>query len=114
MGFRDVKTILDQALVNFKNAHGHDADLSGHPMSGKPLFSWATAADLRNAWGKGVQLIQPEVVGKIPKQGQNANLVIDLTTGLGGKPRMPKGGPYLTPVDIQVIIDWIDGGCLDN
>ena len=59
-------------------------------------------------------MIQPEVVGKTPKLGQTANIVIDLKTGLNGKARMPKGGPFLTDPEIQVIIDWIDAGCPDD
>ncbi|HEY1426411.1 MAG TPA: hypothetical protein VGF50_07030 [Caulobacteraceae bacterium] len=114
MRFKQVHDTLEAALAGFKDKNGQDADLSGHLVAGKPPFGWETADQLRNAWGKGVALIQPEVIGKTPKLGHTANIVIDLQTGLNGKPRMPKGGPYLTPEQIQVIIDWIDGGCLPD
>ncbi len=113
MSFAQVKAILDKALADFATANGAPADLSGHAVAGKPPFAWNSAAELRAAWGKNVQLIQPGVVGQNPGQGQNANLVIDLKTGLPGKPRMPLGGPYVGDPDIQIIIDWIDAGCPD-
>jgi len=113
MSFANVKALLNKALADFAESSGAPADMSGHQVSGKPPFGWDTADQLRKAWGKGVQLIQPEVVGKNPKMGQKANLVVDLKTGLNGRPRMPMGGPYLTDAEIQQIIDWIDAGCPD-
>jgi hypothetical protein len=113
MSFAQVKTILDTALADFATANGAPADLSGHTTAGKAAFSWTTAAELRAAWGKNVQLIQPEVVGKNPGLGSTANLAVDLKTGLPGKPRMPLGGPYVSDADIQIIVDWIDAGCPD-
>ena len=113
VSFKDVKDLLDKVLVDSSQANDGDApSLGGHQTAGKPPMTWNSAAELRAAWGKGVPLIQTEVIGN--GNGATANLVVDLATGLGGRPRMPKGGPYLSPAEIQVIIDWIDGGCLDD
>ena len=49
----------------------------------------------------------PDIVGR-------SESVIDLKTGLNGKPRMPDGGPYLTDAEVQEIVDWIDAGCPDD
>lgn len=112
MPFHRVRDLLNKALLDWEEVKGRPPELSRHNVAGRPPFSWDTAAELRAAWGKGVQLIQPEVIGT--GQGARANLVIDLTTGLGGRPRMPKDGPYLTETEIQEIIAWIDEGCPDD
>jgi hypothetical protein len=110
--FARVKAILDKALADWETENGTPPDMSVHNGGGHPPIGWSTAAELRAAWGKNVQLIQPEVVGN--RRGAEANLVIDLKTGLNGRPRMPIGGPFVASPDIQEIIDWIDGGCLDD
>lgn len=112
MSFNRVKEILDKALAEWAKVNGGAPDLSRHNSTGHPAMSWASAAELRAAWGKNVALIQPEIVGN--RRGSEANLVIDLKTGLNGKPRMPDGGPYLTDAEIQEIVDWIDAGCPDD
>ena len=112
MTFETVKTILNKALDDWADANGGAPDLSRHNIVGHPTMTWNSAAELRAAWGKNVPLIQPEVVGN--GRGAEANLVIDLRQGLNGKPRMPDGGPYLAEAEIQVIVDWIDAGCLDD
>lgn len=112
MTFTRVKTILDKALSDWETANGGPPDLSGHNNAGQPPMTWTNAAELRAAWGKNVQLIQPEVVGN--GRGADANIIIDLKKGLNGKPRMPIGGPYLTDAEIQEIVDWIDAGCADD
>ncbi|MBB6144378.1 hypothetical protein HNQ77_002330 [Silvibacterium bohemicum] len=110
MGFDRVKTILDTAIQTWQTTAGNDnpADLSGHG----PSFSWSTKANLLAAVGHGKRLIQPEVIGN--HRGAEANLIIDLRTGINGPAsRMPQGGPYIPDPQIQEIQDWIDGGCLD-
>jgi subtilisin family serine protease len=112
MSFSRVKEILDKVLADWQANNQVIPDLSRHRTSGKPPFSWKTAAELRAAWGKGVQLIQLDVIGN--GNGARANLVVDLKSGLGGRPRMPLGGPYLTDAEIQEIVAWIDNGCPDE
>lgn len=111
MTFARVKQILDKSLADWEAEHGQAPDLDGHNKAGHPPMNWATANDLRIAWGKGMPLIQPEIVGN--GRGNEANLVVDLRTGIGTKPRMPRNGPFLDDPEIQEIVDWIDAGCPD-
>ncbi len=108
--FAEVKAILDQAIADWIQLNGVDPDLIGQhqPTTG---FSWNTVDELKKAVAKDLPLIQPGVIKQNPKQGHLANLVIALKTGVNGFPRMPFGGPYRTDGEIQLIIDWIDGGC---
>jgi hypothetical protein len=106
--FAEVKAILDQTMADWKAKHGRDPDLvSPHDTTS---FSFGTAEELKNTTALGLKLIQPEVIGQ--NKGDQANLVIALTTGVAGNPRMPFGGPFRTPGEVQVIVDWINGGCL--
>ncbi len=109
--FAQVKAILDQTIADWKKVWGRDPDLLGQHETTK--FSWNTVDELRSSQALGLALIQPEVVGQNPKQGHLANLVVALQTsgGVNGNGQMPDGGPYRTDAEIQVIIDWIDGGC---
>jgi hypothetical protein len=110
MGFDRVRQILDQGIATWQTAPGNDnpADLSGHGST----FSWATKAALLAAVGHGNRLIQPGVIGN--GKGNQANLIIDLRTGLSGPAsRMPQGGPFIPDPQIQEIEDWINAGCPD-
>lgn len=110
MGFARVKQILDNAISRWEADPNNEnpADLTGHG----PLFSWATKPALLAAVGHGKRLIQPEVIGN--NHGDQANLIIDLRTGLTGPAsRMPQGGPFVPPAEIQEIEDWINAGCPD-
>ena len=110
MGFARVKEILDQGIANWQSSPPNDnpADLSGHG----PTFSWSMKPDLLAAGGHGARLIQPEVIGN--GKGSQANLIIDLRTGLRGTgSRMPKGGPYNPESQVKEIEDWINAGCPD-
>jgi len=112
VSFSQVKAILDSVLANWQADNGIPPNLTRHQTPNQPPFAWRTAAELQAAWGKGVPLIQPEMVGN--GQGAQTNLVVDLRTGMAGRPRMPMGGPYLSAADLQVIVDWIDAGCHDG
>jgi hypothetical protein len=105
MDFDGIKKILDQAIEEWRTAHG-DPDLSGHG----PNFSWETKAKLLAATGHNKRLIQPDVIGN--NKGNEANLVIDLRTGFNGM-RMPLTGPFLDDASIDEIVAWIDAGCPD-
>ena len=107
MGFIRVQQILNDALTTWQNANG-TADLSGHGST----FSWATKAALLAAVGHGARLIQPDVIGN--GKGNQANLIVDLRTGLSGPAsRMPQGGPFVPEPQIKEIEDWINAGCPD-
>ena len=111
MGFPEVQTALNKAVTDWAAVHGAP-DLSAH--DGPTPMVWGSKAELLAAWGHGYQLIQPEVIGKVPKLGSTANLVVDLRVGKGTPPRrMPNHGPYMADDQIQLIEDWIDAGCPD-
>jgi hypothetical protein len=107
--FSEIKPILDQAIADWTTVWGGPPDLLGVHATTK--FSWNTALELKNSVARGLPLIQPGVIGQNPPLGATANLVVALKTGVAGYPRMPKDGPYRTDAEIQMIIDWIDGGC---
>jgi hypothetical protein len=110
MGFDRVKEILDQGIATWQSFPGNDnpADLSAHGST----FSWETKAELLAAVGHGKQLILPELIGN--GKGSQANLVVDLRSGITGPgSRMPLGGPFIPDTEIQEIEDWIDAGCPD-
>lgn len=117
--FAEVKAILDQAIADWtKDNFGAQPDIKGLSSKHKTTeFGWSTADELKNSQARGLPLIQPGVIGQNPKQGASANLVLALQGKLPGTtpgtffPRMPNDGPYRTDAEIQVIIDWIDGGC---
>jgi hypothetical protein len=108
VGFARVKQILDQAIATWEAAPGHGkAVLARHGAT----FSWDTKDALLTASGRGKRLIQPEVIGN--GKGSQANLIIDLRTGIGSIGRMPLAGPYIPDPQIQEIEDWINAGCPD-
>jgi hypothetical protein len=114
--FPEVKAVLDKIIANWTVGNGGPPDLAGNHGA---TFKWDTADDLKNAFAKGIQLIQPNIIGQ-KGLGQTANLVADLTAGIAPFPQMPLGGldsssgTFLGPKspEIQTIIDWIEGGCL--
>jgi hypothetical protein len=105
VNFARVQTILSDAITNWQKDPNNEnpADLSGHGAS----FSWASREALLAASGHGVKLIQVQGKG----QGEKANLVIDLRTGINGQNRMPLNGPYIPDSQIQEIVDWIEADC---
>lgn len=112
--FAEVKAILDQTIADWMVANdGQAPDLLGRHTTDK--FSWSTKAELLASTAKGLPLIDASLIGKNPGVGDQANLVISLKTGVSVNnhkfPRMPYGGPYRTDAEIQLIVDWINGGC---
>src|ERR1700739_3908313 len=97
MGFQRVKEILDQGLSAWQQAN-RPPDVSRHG----PTFKWDTKADLLAASGHGRRLIEPELIGK---NGDQANLIIDLRTGIQSPAlRMPRGGPFIPDEEVQEIV----------
>src|SRR5580700_5328523 len=114
--FPAVQAVLNKIIDDWTTGNEGPPNLSVHGTS----FSWDTRDALRAAKAFGNQLIQDNIVG-VKGLGKTANLVIDLTTGLGKNPPMPLGGldsnnkKYLDPnsPEIQTIVNWIEGGCKD-
>ena len=107
--FSEVKALLELIIADWKTKHHRDPDLEGAHSTDK--FSWETKEELLASVALDFPLIQPEVIGQNPKRGQEANIVVAFQTGVDGNPRMPLGGPFRTPAEIQTLIDWIDAGC---
>jgi hypothetical protein len=119
--FNDVKTVLDKIITDWTAGNGAPPDFVGARTHNSATFGWATKQQLLNSSARGIQLIQPAIIGK-PNLGPTANLVIALTTGVKPFPPMPFGGldsqngQFLTigSPQIQTIISWIEGGCQDT
>ena len=106
--FSRVREILDGAVAQWEARTGRPAQLFLHA----PSFGWRTRTELLQATARGLRLISPEDISK--KSGATSNLVVALTSGVAGFPRMPRGGPFLDQSKIQEIIDWINEGALDD
>lgn len=113
--FADVKVVLENIIAGWTAGNHAPPDLTKHG----PTFALDTRDGLLAASAKGIRLIQPEIIGK-PGLGQTANIVVDLTAGVTPFPQMPYGGLdsvsgnflNLKSPEIQIIIAWIEGGCL--
>jgi len=114
--FSDVQTILDTIIANWTTGNGSPPSLLARHKT--VTFAWDTKANLLASTARGLQLIQPDVVGKAG-QGATANLVVALTTGVAPFPPMPldgldsQNGMYLqlASPEITTIISWIEEGC---
>ena len=111
--FSQVKAVLDKLvegrnLVRMRNKHGGTR------------FGWETAEALRDAVAvidaatPPFRLIDPQYVGN--GKADQTYLVRLLSGGIEEEslPRMPLNGPVATPVQIQVVKDWIDQGALND
>jgi hypothetical protein len=106
--FADVKAVLDKAIAGWRDANGREPDLSLHSAT----FGWTNRAELLSAEAFGKRLIAPEFIGN--GRGRETALVVALTTGVSGFPRMPLDGPFLTEDEIATIAAWIDLGAPDD
>jgi hypothetical protein len=104
--FARVQQILDTAVANWQQQHGRPPILAKHDIS----FGWGSRDQLVNSLAFGLPLIAQDKIDN--KDGDNANIIIALRTGVPGFPRMPIGGPFLGDPEIQEIVDWINGGAL--
>jgi hypothetical protein len=117
--FKDVKPILDKIIADWTTGNGGPPNLLG--VHHTATFAWDSKQDLLNSSARGIQLIQPAIIGQ-KGAGATANLVVALTTGVAPFPPMPDGGldsqngVFLTinSPQIQTIISWIEGGCQDQ
>jgi hypothetical protein len=110
--FAAVKAILDRLVA------GYDpGDLTA--AHNEPKFGWATADQLRavvvrpaGPSGPSFPLINYTAAELIAQQcGDKTNLIRALSPG-GINPygRMPYGGPYASPADLQTIVAWLNAG----
>jgi hypothetical protein len=115
--FKDVQTVLEKIISDWQTGNdGVAPNLLGVHQT--KIFAWDTKQNLLNSTARGVQLIQPAIIGQ-KGAGATANLVVALTTGVPPFPPMPDGGldsedgTFLTinSPQIQTIISWIEGGC---
>lgn len=116
MGFLEIKQILADAITHWKTQHGRNPDLTVHGPTFPPLDNNYSKNDLLHAVARGRWLIHPDVIGKNPPKGSEANLVMILKGLIASPPpapQMPKGGPFIDPTLVKKIEDWIDGGCPD-
>jgi hypothetical protein len=108
VGFAQVKALLDSLVT------GHENNLT---FVHGDAFGWATKEMLANAVARpfgsdpAFRLIDPSMVGN--GRAKETNIYIALTVGIGGFERMPFGGPYATPEQIALIVEWIDDGMPD-
>jgi hypothetical protein len=108
VGFAEVKALLDSLVT------GHEDNLT---FVHGDAFGWATKEMLANAvaqpFGSGptFRLIDPSMVGN--GRAKETNIYVALTVGIDGFERMPFGGPYATPEQIALIVEWIDDGMPD-
>ena len=67
-------------------------------------YSWDTPHHLANDRSMGTRFVEPCV------PAEETALIISLRKGFGSIPRMPMGGPFLKPEEIDEIARWIDAG----
>ena len=67
-------------------------------------YEWATPQELANDVAMGMKFIEPGT------PAEETALIISLRKGFGSIPRMPMGGPFIKPAEIDEISRWIDAG----
>ncbi len=107
-----VKEILDKAIDAWRQER---PNIPPHTSNEDILkihddnFGWSSLEKLRDSTALGIRLIEPNKVGN--NRGFETNLVRALREGIPGvAPRMPKGGPFLSNLEIAEIAHWIDSG----
>ena len=67
-------------------------------------YRWATPQALANDEAMGMKFIESGV------PAEETALIVSLRSGFGSIPRMPMGGPFIKPDEIDEIARWIDAG----
>ena len=67
-------------------------------------YEWATPQELANDVAMGMKFIEPGT------PAEETALITSLRKGFGSIPRMPMGGPFVKPEEIDEISRWIDAG----
>lgn len=73
-------------------------------LPGIHLYEWATPQELAGDEAMGMKFIEPGV------PAEETALIVSLRKGLGSIPKMPMGGPFLKPDEVDEIARWIDAG----
>jgi hypothetical protein len=102
--FSRIKEILDKVISDWDSSHHRRAILSKHDLG----FGWSTRQQLLNSTAFDLPLITQDNINN--RDGENANIVVALRTGVAPYPRMPIGGPYVSDSEINEIVDWINNG----
>ena len=104
--FHSVQKAFNSVIERWELEHRREPEFSGHGQN----FGWQDVEQIRNSRPKGQQLIANDLIGV--GRADETNLIKILKAGIPGfGPRMPKGGPYLSSSEIQLITKWIDDGC---
>lgn len=93
-----VRELLDNIMARWERKEGRKG------LPGIHSYSWATPLELANDESMGSKFIEPGV------PAEETALIISLRKGFGSIPRMPMGGPFLKPDEIDEISRWIDAG----
>lgn len=103
-----VKQILDTALERWAKEHERAPHMK---VAHEGHIGWESKQELAASNPYNKVLIEDDKVGN--GQADETNLVRILRGPIGGYRRMPSGGPYLSPEEIQEIAQWIDDGMPD-
>ncbi len=93
-----VKELLDNIMARWERKEGRKG------LPGIHSYSWATPQELANDESMGTKFIEPGL------SAEETALIVSLRKGFGSIPRMPMGGPFLKPAEIDEISRWIDAG----
>ena len=93
--FVRVQEILNNAVAAWERQHHRQPNLAKHDIG----FGWATRDQLVNSVAFGVPLITQQNIDD--QDGEHANLIVAVRTGVPGFPRMPIRGPFLGDPEIQ-------------
>ena len=98
-------------MAEWQSTHGRPPNLIMKHHN--PIFGWQDREQLRDAVARSnYPLIEPDKIGN--GRAEETNLIKILREELGHMPRMPHNGPYLDSDKIDIIVKWIDHGCLDD
>lgn len=93
-----VRELLDGIMGRWERKEGRKG------LPGIHSYAWATPDELANDESMGSKFIEPGV------PSEETALIVSLREGFGSIPRMPMGGPFLKPNEIDEIARWIDAG----
>ncbi len=93
-----IQELLGSIMTRWERKEGRKG------LPGIHSYAWATPGELANDESMGSKFIEPGV------PAEETALIISLRKGFGSIPRMPMGGPFLKPDEIDEIAAWIDAG----
>lgn len=93
-----VRELLSGIMARWERKEGRKG------LPGIHSYEWRTPQELANDESMGAKFIEPGT------PAEETALIISLRSGFGSIPRMPMGGPFLKPAEIDEIARWIDAG----